>query len=41
MHLEKPQKYVGESQFAHHWYKPTWLATIGSHCVTCQDACVQ
>ena len=24
-------KYVGDPQFTHHWYKPTWLATISSH----------
>ena len=24
-------KYVGEPQFAHHCYKPTWLTTISSH----------
>jgi len=26
-------KYVGSSQFDHHWYKPTWLAAISSRCL--------
>jgi len=27
-------KYAGYPQFAHHWYKPTWLTATSSHCLT-------
>ena len=31
-------KYVGESQFARHWYKRTWLTAISSHCLAALPA---
>jgi len=31
-------KYVGESQFAHHWYKCTWLAAISNRCLAALPA---
>jgi len=31
-------KYVGEPQFAHHWFEPTWLTAMRSHCLAALPA---
>jgi len=27
------QNFVGSPQFAHYWYKPTWLTAMSSYCL--------